>query len=129
MRRLATIGVVAALLFGAARAWAARCDLNSYASEINSATANQVITLPAGTCTGNITITNTAPFTLQGGAGGTTLEPTSLRSERDQLGHRQPGDHAPGGHVYRQHHDHQHGSIHAPGRRGWHDARADQPPI
>jgi hypothetical protein len=80
MRRLATTGVVAAMLFGAAPALAAPCDLNSYAGEINSATANQVITLPAGTCTGNITITNTAPFTLQGGAGGTTLEPTSLTS-------------------------------------------------
>jgi hypothetical protein len=48
-------------------------------SAVNTAAAGDVLQLPAGTCSANITVTNTAAFTLEGAGGGgtTTLQPTN----------------------------------------------------
>jgi hypothetical protein len=47
-------------------------------SAVNSAAAGDVLQLPAGTCSTNLTVTNTAAFTVEGASGdATTLQPTN----------------------------------------------------
>jgi len=81
--RGAFVGMLAALgtLTAAPSAFAAPSPCpGSFATAINSAASGSTVTAPAGTCTANITVTNTNQFTIQAASGGTTLEPTTANT-------------------------------------------------
>jgi hypothetical protein len=74
---LAALLLVFAPAAGAATPTPVTCS--GLQTAVNSATAGEVLQLPAGLCATDLTITNTAAFTLEGATGGvTTLTPTAL---------------------------------------------------
>ncbi len=61
---------------GAAAAAVTPTTCTTLATDVNSASAAEVLQLPAGSCKTNVTVTNTNAFTLKGASGGgTVLEP------------------------------------------------------
>ena len=78
-------GVVAALLTLALAAAASAAPIPvscaNLQTAVNGATAGKVLQLPKGTCHTNLTVTDTAAFTLEGATGGgTILQPQTGQS-------------------------------------------------
>ncbi len=78
-------GVVTALLTlalaAAAHAAPTQVSCANLQTAVNGATAGEVLQLPKGTCQTNLTITDTAAFTLEGATGGgTILEPQTTKT-------------------------------------------------